>query len=82
MKDAAGATLGGYKVELLTGRKVRQRVTTTNDGSFSLGPLVPGEYRLRIRYSGDPFCAPKVTCNSAGCSIQSELKLNPNNTVR
>ena len=79
LEDPIPATLPGFELDLLTGGKIRRSAVTNNDGEYSFGEVPMGRYRIRIRHSGDPFCAPKVKCTEAGCSIQRQVKLNPKN---
>jgi len=79
LEDPIPATLPGFALELLAGEKVIGRVVTSRDGKYSFGEVAAGRYRIRIRQGGDPFCAPKVKCNQANCSIQPQVKLNPKN---
>ncbi len=77
--DPSSAPLSGFTLELVVSRSIKGTVVTANNGEYSFGEVPAGRYRIRVRHSGDPFCAPKVKCNEAGCSIQREVKLNPKN---
>jgi len=63
----------------MAGRKIKGAVVTSNNGEYSFEEVSAGHYRIRIRHSGDPFCAPRIDCNEATCSIKSLVKLNPKN---
>ncbi|MFZ1141462.1 MAG: carboxypeptidase-like regulatory domain-containing protein [Candidatus Sulfotelmatobacter sp.] len=63
----------------MAGRHVTGTAVTSSNGEYSFGEVPVGRYRIRIHHSGDPFCAPEVNCNEAGCSVQRQVKLNPKN---
>lgn len=77
--DPSSAPISGFTLELVVSRNIKSTVVTRNNGEYSFGEVPAGRYRIRVRHSGDPFCAPKVKCNEAGCSIQHEVQLNPKN---
>lgn len=77
LEDPVLAPLPGIRLDLLDGGKIRATTVTNNRGEYSFGEVLAGRYRIRIRYSGDPFCAPKVKCIETNCSINSDVKLNP-----
>ncbi|MCU1309778.1 MAG: hypothetical protein JWO20_903 [Candidatus Angelobacter sp.] len=79
LEDPIPAALPGFELELLSGKKVVARSTTSYDGKYSFGEVAAGRYQIHIRHGGDPFCAPAVKCDEAGCSVQRQLKLNPKN---
>jgi hypothetical protein len=79
LEDPIPLPLPRFKLELLAGRNIQGTAVTSNNGEYSFGEVPAGHYRIRLRRSGDPFCAPKVECNEAGCSIRRQVKLNPKN---
>ena len=79
LQDPIPAPLSGFRLELVADGNIKGEVVTGNDGRYSFGEVSSGRYRIQIRHSGDQFCAPKVKCNDAGCSIESQVKLNPKN---
>lgn len=81
LKDPTSATLPGVRLELLSKKQIMGTVVTGVNGNYSFGEVPAGRYRIRIQYGGDTFCAPKVKCDSVGCSISDEVKLNPKNMV-
>ena len=80
-EDPAGATLPGMELELLAEGKIVWHLRTNNDGMYDFGELPSGQYRLRVQYGGNAFCAPKVQCGADGCSINRRLTPNPKNMV-
>lgn len=79
LEDPIPLPLPGFRLELVAGRNIKDTAVTSNEGKYSFGEVPAGHYRIRIRHSGDPFCAPNVKCDEAGCSIQRQVKLNPKN---
>lgn len=79
LKDPVGDPVYGFQIDLLKSGKVVLSRTIGNDGSYDLGEVQPGEYKLRISKLG--FCAPEVKCDDLGCKISSVLKLGPSTTV-
>jgi hypothetical protein len=79
LEDPLPLPLPGFTLELLAGRHVIRTSVTSKNGEYSFGEVPVGRYRIRIHRGGNPFCAPDVNCNEAGCSIQRQVKLNPKN---
>jgi hypothetical protein len=80
--DPSGAVIPGIEVDLLSGKKVVQRVRTDNQGTWDFGEVLSGNYRIRVQYSPkDAFCAPDIKCTGQECTINSVLEPNPKNMV-
>ena len=79
LEDPFPLPLPGFKLELVAGRGIKAKAVTVKNGEYSLGEVPAGHYRIHLRRSGNPFCAPTVECNHAGSSIQRQVKLNPKN---
>jgi len=79
LEDPIPLPLPGFRLELLAGRHVTGTAATSSNGEYSFGEVPVGHYRIRIRHGGDPFCAPEVNCNEAGCLVQRQVRLNPKN---
>ena len=78
--DQSGAVLSGLNLELRSGQNVFRKVRTDNLGKYDLGEIPAGEYRLKVKYGDNAFCAPKVRC-SKECVVDSRLKVNPKHSV-
>lgn len=81
LQDPVGALLAGFELELFSGKKTIRRLRTSNDGEYDFGEVPVGHYRIRIRYGGNPFCAPQVVCSSEKCSLP-RLTLNSKSMVQ
>lgn len=79
LEDPLLLPLPGFKLQLTGGRVIKATAVTNNGGEYSFGEVLPGRYRIHIRSSGDPFCAPRAECKETGCFIQHTVKLNPKN---
>jgi hypothetical protein len=79
--DTSRATLPGIRIQLFSGKKVIRDIRSNNEGSYDLGEVPEGKYKIRVEYADHGFCAPRIQCNSKGCQIQPELAINPKNTV-
>ncbi len=79
--DASRATLPGIRIQLLSGKKVIRDIRSNNEGTYDLGEVPEGKYKIRVEYGDHAFCAPRVQCSSKECKIQPELAINPKNTV-
>jgi carboxypeptidase family protein len=88
--DPTGAILSGVKVQLTSEKKVHvlseervnRALSTDNSGRYDFGEVPPGNYRLRVEYSGGLFCAPDIRCIAGTCTIDSTLKPNPKKFAR
>lgn len=78
-QDQQGAVLSGLDLELLSGKKIVQHLRSSNEGKYDFGEVPPGRYKLRVRYGGDVFCAPKVSCGAEGCRLAPRLAINSKN---
>jgi hypothetical protein len=77
LQDPNDVPLPGIELELLTRRKVIQRLRTNNQGAYDFGTVAVGRYRIQVRYGDNNFCAPKVICENQGCRLDHKLTLNP-----
>ncbi len=81
LEDPSGATLPGIELELLSGKKVVQHLRTNNQGAYDFGEVAAGKYRIHVQHGGGVFCAPKVRCETEGCSLKPRLTVNQKNVV-
>ena len=78
--DQSGAVLSGLNLELKSGQNVFRNVRTDNLGQYDFGEIPAGEYKLRVKYADDAFCAPIVRCGKE-CVVDPRLKVNPKHNV-
>jgi len=81
LQDPSGAELSGMQLDLLSGKNTVRHLRTDNFGKYDFGEAPAGKYRIRVQYGGDAFCAPKVLCQSEGCTFEQRLKVNSKDTV-
>src|SRR5215467_1680752 len=79
LEDPFGEALSGFELQSLSGMKTVRQVTTSTEGCYTFGEVPTGKYR--IRYGGNPFCAPKIQCGSTACNVERKVTLNPKNAV-
>ena len=82
LQDPVGAALPGVELQLLSRKTVIKRLKTTNEGAYNFGLIPAGKYRIRVRYSGGAFCAPKMRCTeAAGCALESKVAIGSKGAV-
>ncbi len=71
LKDIMGVAIPKMQIQLLDvyNTRVLRSVKTDPYGRYDLGPVEPGEYRLRLK-TKIPWCAPSVDCSQGACRIQ------------
>ena len=79
LEDPIPLPLPGFRLELTGAGVIKATAVTNKSGEYSFGEVQPRRYRIHIRSSGDPFCAPRAECKETGCFIQHTVKLNPKN---
>jgi hypothetical protein len=81
LQDISGAPLPDLELQLLAGRRIIHDIRADNQGRYDFGRVAAGKYRVRIRYGGNPFCAPDVQCSEQGCTLGSRLEINPSEAI-
>jgi hypothetical protein len=82
LQDPLGAALSGIELELLSGGNVLRHLRTDNQGRYDLGGVPAGKYRIHVQYGGSVLCAPKIHCETDGCSLNPKLTINPKSMVK
>ena len=81
LEDPIGAPIPGVGLEILANRKIVESTRTNRNGEYTFREVAPGHYRIHISYGGGGFCAPKVKCDEARCSIERKVQLDSKGSV-